>query len=65
MDKNIKEKKSYIIVIREIDVKIEVSKRTYYKIYNNEVGRVTTEGYEISLDSIKKYKKLFNSIRSM
>jgi hypothetical protein len=57
--------KNYAIVVKELDVKLEVSKRTYYKIFNNEVGLVTPRGYAISLDSIKKYKKLYNLIREM
>ena len=60
-----KEKKEYSIIVKDIDVKLEVSKRTYYKIFNNEIGTVTPEGYQISLESIKKYKKLYNSIRGM
>lgn len=60
-----KEKKEYFIIVKDIDVKLEVSKRTYYKIFNNEIGTVTPEGYHISLESIKKYKKLYNSIRGM
>jgi hypothetical protein len=58
-----KEKKEYFIIVKDIDFKLQVSKRTYYKIFNNEIGTVTSEGYQISLESIKKYKKLYNSIR--
>lgn len=58
-------KKKYAIIVKEIDVILEVSKRTYYKIFNNEIGSVKPEGYEISLESFKKYKKLYNSIRSL
>lgn len=60
-----KEKKEYFIIVEDINVKLGVSKRTYYKIFNNEIGMVTPEGYHISLGSIKKYKKLYNSIRGM
>jgi hypothetical protein len=57
--------KKHKIIIKELDISLEVSKRTYYKIHNNEIGRVTKEGYEVSWEVIKKYKKLYNSIRSL
>lgn len=57
------QKRKYVIIVKDIDVRLEVSKRTYYKIFNNEVGVSKPDGYEIGLNSIKKYKKLYNSIR--
>ena len=57
--------KKYFIKVKELDIKLEVSKRTYYKIFNEEPGLVKDDCYEISLSSIKNYKKLYNQIRSM
>lgn len=57
--------KEYAIVIKEVDVVMKVSKRTYYKIFNNEIGRLTERGYEINLNALKKYKKLYNSLRGV
>ena len=55
--------KEYFIVVKELDIVIKVSKRTYYKIFNNEIGLLKEKGYEISLETLKKYKKLYNSLR--
>ncbi|NCC71048.1 hypothetical protein EOM09_05695 [bacterium] len=64
MEKEIDIGKKYFIKVKELDIKIEVSKRTYYKIFNEEPGLYKGDYYEISLSSIKKYKKLYNQIRS-
>lgn len=57
--------KKYGIKVKELDIIIIVSKRTYYKIFNEEPGMVKDDYYEIGLSSIKKYKKLYNKIRSL
>jgi len=57
--------KKYFIKVKELGITLEVSKRTYYKIFNEEPGLLKGSSYEISLSSIKKYKKLYNQIRSM
>ena len=57
--------KKYGIKIKELDIVLVVSKRTYYKIFNAEPGLVKGDEYEISLSSIKKYKKLYNKIRRL
>ncbi len=57
--------KKYFIKVKELGISLEVSKRTYYKIFNEEPGLFKGDSYEISLSSIKKYKKLYNQIRSM
>lgn len=58
-----KKNKEYFIIVKEINEKIKVSTKTYYKIFNNEIGSLTAEGYAISLETLKKYKKLYNGLR--
>jgi hypothetical protein len=57
------EEKDYKIIVKELGISIKVSTGTYYKIFNNEIGIIKDDGYEVSLETIKKYKKLYNSIR--
>ena len=57
--------KEHFIIVTGIDVSIKVSKRTYYKIFNEEVGIKRDDGYAISIQTLKKYKKLYNKIRGL
>lgn len=52
------------IFIKELEIPIEVSKATFYRIVKKEVGRFLEQFvYEVSLDTIKKYPKLYNRLR--
>jgi hypothetical protein len=58
-----KKVEDFYIIVKQFDFKIRVSKRTYYKIFNNEIGLKTKEGYVVNLEVIRKYKKLYNIFR--
>lgn len=52
------------IFIKELEIPIEVSKATFYRIVKKEVGRFLEQFvYEVSLETIKKYPKLYNRLR--
>lgn len=62
-------KRKYYIIVKNTDIKIEVAVRTYYKILNEEIGvfkklnDTNDEGYEISLETLKRHPKLYNKVR--
>lgn len=53
----------YIITIKELNTKLNVSIRTFYKVVNNEIGVLKGKEYTTSLDVIKKYPRLYNRLR--
>lgn len=55
----------YYIKLQNSDIKIKVSQATYYKILKKEYGLIFPERtYEISINSLKKYPRLYNRARS-
>lgn len=55
----------YFILIKNTGIKIRVSQRTFYKIVNEEIGRYIGEHYEITIDVLKKYPRLYNRVRKL
>lgn len=55
----------YYILIKNTGIKMRVSQRTFYKIVNEEPGRYVEKNYEITIDVLKKYPRLYNRARKI
>lgn len=59
------EKRKYNILIKNTDIKLKVSQRTYYIVLKNEVGQIKEDGYEISINALRNYPRLYNRVRTL
>ncbi len=57
--------KRYYITIKNTDIIVEVSLKTYYSMLNNDPGELKEKSYEVTLSTIKKHPRLYNKIRRM
>lgn len=53
----------YYILIKNTDIKLRVSTRTFYIIVNKETGVFIDKDYQITIGQLKKYPKLYNRAR--
>lgn len=53
----------YYILIKNTDIKLRVSTRTFYNIVNKETGVFVGKDYQITIGQLKKYPKLYNRAR--
>lgn len=59
------EKRKYNILIKNTDIKLKVSQRTYYIVLKNEVGQIKESGYEIGINALRNYPRLYNRVRTL
>lgn len=56
--------KEYFITVKNTQIKLKVSLRTYYRISNNDPGEYKNDNnYEISIETLKSHPRLYNQAR--